>query len=280
MSEGRLHLKVVTPVRVVVDTEADEVTLPGALGALGILPGHAPLLATLGIGELSLPNRHEGALPRGPAWLRRGRGRRRDGAGGCGGVAGRDRRGGRARGEGRGRSRAARRRRQGVRAPACPPGGCGHAHHGRRAALEMKSRAGGRRAQRTQGRSDRYRGPGSSPPSARPKSPVGRPGVQRASGPVSSRDREGLVVISASRDPAGLPRRIRSHHLGLEPLLGAHGAERLVVAGAHPLDERAGGSCGRGRRAADRNGRNFSARRRSDSRRSARWPLAPWFRVR
>jgi F-type H+-transporting ATPase subunit epsilon len=48
-----LKLKVVTPVRVVVDTEADEVTLPGALGALGILPGHAPLLATLGIGELS-----------------------------------------------------------------------------------------------------------------------------------------------------------------------------------------------------------------------------------
>ena len=53
MSDGRLHLKVVTPVRVVVDTEADEVTLPAALGALGVLPGHAPLLATLGIGELS-----------------------------------------------------------------------------------------------------------------------------------------------------------------------------------------------------------------------------------
>jgi len=53
VSEGRLHLRVVTPVRVVVDTEADEVTLPGALGALGILRGHAPLLATLGIGELS-----------------------------------------------------------------------------------------------------------------------------------------------------------------------------------------------------------------------------------
>ena len=51
--EGRLHLRVVTPVRVVVDTEADEVTLPGALGALGILPGHAPLLASLSIGELS-----------------------------------------------------------------------------------------------------------------------------------------------------------------------------------------------------------------------------------
>jgi F-type H+-transporting ATPase subunit epsilon len=53
VSVGRLHLKIVTPVRVVVDTEADEVTLPAALGALGVLPGHAPLLATLGIGELS-----------------------------------------------------------------------------------------------------------------------------------------------------------------------------------------------------------------------------------
>ena len=53
MSEGRLRLKVFTPVRVVVDTEADEVTLPAALGALGVLPGHAPLLASLAIGELS-----------------------------------------------------------------------------------------------------------------------------------------------------------------------------------------------------------------------------------
>jgi len=53
VSEGRLRLRVVTPTRVVVDTEADSVTVPAALGALGILPGHAPLLATLRIGELS-----------------------------------------------------------------------------------------------------------------------------------------------------------------------------------------------------------------------------------
>lgn len=48
----RLRLKVVTPTRVVVDAEADEVWLPGSLGVLGILPGHAPLLALLRIGEL------------------------------------------------------------------------------------------------------------------------------------------------------------------------------------------------------------------------------------
>jgi F-type H+-transporting ATPase subunit epsilon len=55
MSEQKtqLHLKVVTPTRVAVDVACDEVTLPGALGALGILPGHTPLLTQLRIGELS-----------------------------------------------------------------------------------------------------------------------------------------------------------------------------------------------------------------------------------
>jgi len=53
VSEHRLHLRVITPTRVMVDTEADAVTLPGALGALGILPGHAPLVAALRIGELA-----------------------------------------------------------------------------------------------------------------------------------------------------------------------------------------------------------------------------------
>lgn len=52
MSEA-LHLRVITPVRVVVDTAVDAITVPGALGALGILPGHAPLLSSLGIGVLS-----------------------------------------------------------------------------------------------------------------------------------------------------------------------------------------------------------------------------------
>jgi len=53
MSSGTLHLKVVTPTRVVVEADVDEVSLQGALGVLGILPGHAPLLAALRIGELS-----------------------------------------------------------------------------------------------------------------------------------------------------------------------------------------------------------------------------------
>ena len=53
MTDGKLHLKVLTPTRSVVDAEVDMVTIPGALGALGILPGHAPLLAALRIGELT-----------------------------------------------------------------------------------------------------------------------------------------------------------------------------------------------------------------------------------
>lgn len=48
-----LKLSVVTPERRLLEAECDEVSLPGALGYLGILPGHAPLLAQLSTGELS-----------------------------------------------------------------------------------------------------------------------------------------------------------------------------------------------------------------------------------
>jgi F-type H+-transporting ATPase subunit epsilon len=51
-AKAQVHLKVVTPTRVAVDVPCDEVTLPGALGAVGILPGHTPLLTQLRIGEL------------------------------------------------------------------------------------------------------------------------------------------------------------------------------------------------------------------------------------
>ena len=48
-----LKLIVVTPERKVVDTEADQVELPGQLGYLGILPGHAPLISLLTTGVLT-----------------------------------------------------------------------------------------------------------------------------------------------------------------------------------------------------------------------------------
>jgi F-type H+-transporting ATPase subunit epsilon len=49
----RLTLELATPSRLVVSTEVDEVIVPGSLGYFGVLPGHAPLLSTLGIGELT-----------------------------------------------------------------------------------------------------------------------------------------------------------------------------------------------------------------------------------
>src|SRR5208282_424854 len=47
------ELIVVTPERQLLRETVVEVTLPGLDGALGILPGHAPLITELGIGELS-----------------------------------------------------------------------------------------------------------------------------------------------------------------------------------------------------------------------------------
>jgi F-type H+-transporting ATPase subunit epsilon len=48
-----LQLVVVTPERKVVETEADEVELPGSEGYLGILPGHTALITLLKPGVLS-----------------------------------------------------------------------------------------------------------------------------------------------------------------------------------------------------------------------------------
>jgi F-type H+-transporting ATPase subunit epsilon len=48
-----LHLRVITPRSLVVDEEVEEVTIPSLEGELGILPGHRPLYAALGSGELT-----------------------------------------------------------------------------------------------------------------------------------------------------------------------------------------------------------------------------------
>jgi F-type H+-transporting ATPase subunit epsilon len=49
----RLTVELATPTRMVVAAEVDEVVVPGSEGYFGVLPGHAPFLATLGIGELT-----------------------------------------------------------------------------------------------------------------------------------------------------------------------------------------------------------------------------------
>jgi F-type H+-transporting ATPase subunit epsilon len=48
-----IELIVVAPERQLLQETAVEVTIPGLDGAYGILPGHAPMITELGIGELS-----------------------------------------------------------------------------------------------------------------------------------------------------------------------------------------------------------------------------------
>jgi F-type H+-transporting ATPase subunit epsilon len=49
----KIHLEIVTPDKQLFSGAVDAVTVPSTTGYLGILPGHAPLLAELGIGEIS-----------------------------------------------------------------------------------------------------------------------------------------------------------------------------------------------------------------------------------
>lgn len=55
MSDGlpvRLHLKVVTPRRLLVETEVEAVFLPTLEGQIGVFPGHRPLFTGIGRGKL------------------------------------------------------------------------------------------------------------------------------------------------------------------------------------------------------------------------------------
>ncbi len=47
-------LEIVTPERLAYSEEVDSVQCPGIEGELGVLPHHAPLLSTLGFGELRI----------------------------------------------------------------------------------------------------------------------------------------------------------------------------------------------------------------------------------
>ena len=49
----KIHLEIVTPERQLFSGLVEDVSVPSSSGYLGILPGHAPLLAELGIGEIS-----------------------------------------------------------------------------------------------------------------------------------------------------------------------------------------------------------------------------------
>jgi F-type H+-transporting ATPase subunit epsilon len=47
------QLEIVTPEKKVVDAAAEEVQIPGKNGYLGVLPGHAPLITELAVGEIT-----------------------------------------------------------------------------------------------------------------------------------------------------------------------------------------------------------------------------------
>lgn len=51
-TEKLLHLTVITPARAVLNTDAHGVVAPAFDGEVGVLPGHAAMLALLGTGEL------------------------------------------------------------------------------------------------------------------------------------------------------------------------------------------------------------------------------------
>lgn len=56
----KLTLEVVTPEGLLLREEVDEVIAPGSEGYFGVRPGHTPMLATLGVGELT--------YRQGPSW--------------------------------------------------------------------------------------------------------------------------------------------------------------------------------------------------------------------
>jgi F-type H+-transporting ATPase subunit epsilon len=47
------QLEIVTPEKMVVRDVAEEMQIPGKDGYLGILPGHAPLITELAVGEIA-----------------------------------------------------------------------------------------------------------------------------------------------------------------------------------------------------------------------------------
>ena len=66
----KIRLRLVTPSRLLLDEEVDEVTGPGALGEFGVLPRHISFLTLLEVGEMSYKQegeRHHLALSGGYA---------------------------------------------------------------------------------------------------------------------------------------------------------------------------------------------------------------------
>jgi F-type H+-transporting ATPase subunit epsilon len=65
-----MKLSLTTPRGALVDLDVEEVTAPGALGELGVLPGHEPLMSALRPGVLVYRAKdHSGVVAVGPGFL-------------------------------------------------------------------------------------------------------------------------------------------------------------------------------------------------------------------
>ena len=64
-----MHLEVLTPQKMAVSTEVDEVTVPGLSGEFGVLSGHTPFLSALQAGTLAWRGKAgSGTLAIGPGY--------------------------------------------------------------------------------------------------------------------------------------------------------------------------------------------------------------------
>jgi len=54
-----IQLEIVTPDRMIVSDTAQEIQIPGKSGYLGILPGHAPLITEIAVGEITYRSGNE-----------------------------------------------------------------------------------------------------------------------------------------------------------------------------------------------------------------------------
>jgi F-type H+-transporting ATPase subunit epsilon len=52
--DGKLTVRIITPERIVLDGPADSLVATAYDGQFGVLPGHAPLMVVLGIGEFRI----------------------------------------------------------------------------------------------------------------------------------------------------------------------------------------------------------------------------------
>jgi F-type H+-transporting ATPase subunit epsilon len=65
-----VKLSLTTPKGALVDTDVEEVTAPGEIGELGVLPGHVPLMTALRPGVLSYRSKeHDGVVAVGQGFL-------------------------------------------------------------------------------------------------------------------------------------------------------------------------------------------------------------------